>query len=97
MHAGDYVAAEPLYQQALAIQEKALGADHPDMATSLDNLAWLYRSKCRYAEAEPLFQRALAIREKVLNQATQPWDTGSTHKRVISVRPGHRVYESRVD
>ncbi len=32
-----------------------------------------------------------------LNQATQPWDTGSTHKRVISVRPGHRVYESRVD
>ena len=34
---------------------------------------------------------------EILNQATQPWDTGSTHKRVISVRPGHRVYESRVD
>jgi hypothetical protein len=31
-----------------------------------------------------------------LNQATQHWYTGSTHKRVISVRPGHRVYESRV-
>jgi tetratricopeptide (TPR) repeat protein len=54
MHAGDYVAAEPLYQQALAIQEKALGADHPDMATSLDNLAALYRREGRYAEAEPL-------------------------------------------
>jgi aminoglycoside 6'-N-acetyltransferase I len=32
-----------------------------------------------------------------LNQATQHWYTGSTHKRVILVRPGHRVYESRVD
>jgi hypothetical protein len=31
-----------------------------------------------------------------LNQATQHWYTGSTHKRVISVRPGHRVYESHV-
>ena len=32
-----------------------------------------------------------------LNQTTQHWHTGSTHKRVISVRLGHRVYESRVD
>jgi hypothetical protein len=32
-----------------------------------------------------------------LNQTTQHWYTGSTHKRVVSVRPGHRVYESRVD
>jgi hypothetical protein len=32
-----------------------------------------------------------------LNQTTQPWYTGSTHKRVVSVHPGHRVYEARVD
>jgi hypothetical protein len=36
-------------------------------------------------------------RAMVLNQATQHWYTGSTHKRVISMRLGHRVYESRVD
>jgi SAM-dependent methyltransferase len=35
--------------------------------------------------------------EWTLNQTTQHWHTGSTHKRVISVRLGHRVYESRVD
>ncbi len=34
------------------------------MATSLNNLAELYRVQGRYAEAEPLYQRSLAIREK---------------------------------
>jgi tetratricopeptide (TPR) repeat protein len=38
---GRYARAEPLYQRALAIREKALGPDHPDVATSLSNLAQL--------------------------------------------------------
>ena len=36
------------------------------MATSLNNLAELYRVQGNYSEAEPLYQRSLAIREKVL-------------------------------
>jgi tetratricopeptide (TPR) repeat protein len=36
------------------------------VATSLNNLAVLYRDQGRYAQAEPLFQRALAIWEKAL-------------------------------
>ncbi len=51
---------------ALAICEKALGPDHPDVATALNNLAVLYRAQGRYAEAEPLYKRSLAIREKAL-------------------------------
>ena len=39
---GDYAKAEPLYRRALAIREKALGPEHPDTATSLNNLAGLY-------------------------------------------------------
>ena len=46
--------------------EKALGPEHPDVATSLNNLAALYQATGRYAEAEPLYQRALAILEEVL-------------------------------
>ena len=46
--------------------EKALGPDHPDVATALNGLAGLYRLQGRYAEAEPLYKRALAIREKAL-------------------------------
>jgi CHAT domain-containing protein len=61
-----YEKAEPLYQRALAINEKALGPEHPEVASSLFNLASLYTERGDYAKAEKLFQRALAIREKVL-------------------------------
>ena len=53
-------------QAPLAIREKALGPDHPDVATSLYDLAELYQVQGQYAKAEPLYQRALAIREKAL-------------------------------
>jgi tetratricopeptide (TPR) repeat protein len=44
--------------------EKALGPDHPGVATSLNNLAVLYQEMGRPADAEPLARRALTIREK---------------------------------
>ena len=40
--------------------------DHPDVATSLNNLAVLYKKQGRYAAAEPLYKRALSIYEKAL-------------------------------
>jgi len=64
----DYAAAEPLYQRALKIDEDLLGPDHPDVATSLNNLAELYRVLGRFAEAEPLYLRALMISEEALGQ-----------------------------
>ncbi len=39
---GDHAAALPLYRQALEIRRTALGENHPDFATSLNNLAMLY-------------------------------------------------------
>jgi tetratricopeptide (TPR) repeat protein len=66
--AGQYVKAEPLYKRALEIREKALGKDHLETATSLNNLASLYESQGKYAEAEPLHKRALEIREKALGK-----------------------------
>ena len=43
-----------------------MGPDHPDTASSLNNLALLYQDQGKYAEAEPLYQRALAICEQQL-------------------------------
>ena len=63
-YTGDYAAAEPLYLRALAIREKAFGPDDPEVATTLNNLAVLYRQKGDYAKAEPLLLRDLAITEK---------------------------------
>jgi hypothetical protein len=40
---GRYADAEPLYKRFLATKEKALGPDHSSTATSLNNLAWLYK------------------------------------------------------
>src|SRR5713101_1885368 len=70
-----YGEAESLYQRSLAIWEKALGPEHPDVAASLNNLAVLYKNQGRYAEAEPLYQRSLAIWEKTL---------GSEHLKIAS-------------
>ncbi|MGH6847493.1 MAG: tetratricopeptide repeat protein, partial [Methylocella sp.] len=55
---GRYSEAEPLFQRALAIWEKALGPEHPDVATSLNNLALLYDAQGQYVQAEPLYRRA---------------------------------------
>ncbi|XYI00858.1 tetratricopeptide repeat protein [Sorangium sp. So ce1128] len=61
-------AALPLAERTLAILEKALGKEHPDVATSLNSLALLYYTKGDYARAEPLYQRALAIDEMALGR-----------------------------
>jgi tetratricopeptide (TPR) repeat protein len=59
---GQYAQAEPLYRRALAIKEKALGPEHPNVATTLANYADLLRKLDRTAEAETMEARAKAIR-----------------------------------
>jgi len=61
---GDYRAAEPLQVRALAMFERALSPDDPDLAVAVRNLGVLYDLEGRYREAEPLHLRALAIQEK---------------------------------
>ena len=49
----------PLFERALAIREKVLGPEHPDTATSLNNLALLLQAQGDFAGARPLFERVL--------------------------------------
>lgn len=42
-----YAEAEPLYERALAIREKTLGPDHPDVAMVLNNQAVLKNAQAR--------------------------------------------------
>jgi len=65
---GKYEEAEQLYKRCLEIRETKIGKNHPDVATSLNNLAELYRSQGKYEEAEPLYQRSLGIYEKALGK-----------------------------
>ena len=45
-----------------------LGENHPDYATTLNNLAELYRNMGQYEKAEPLYSQALEIRKRVLGE-----------------------------
>ena len=74
---GRYSEAEPLFRDALEIREKQLGPEHPDVASSLNNLAGLLQVQGKYAEAEPLYLRASVILEKQL---------GPEHPNTITAR-----------
>jgi tetratricopeptide (TPR) repeat protein len=50
----------------LEIYKKLQDAEHPDIATSINDLAGLYRVQGRYTEAEPLYKQALEMRQKLL-------------------------------
>jgi tetratricopeptide (TPR) repeat protein len=65
---GVYSRAEPWYEQCLITARGRLGEEHPDVATSLNNLAYLYISQGRYAKAEPLYLQALELRKCLLGQ-----------------------------
>jgi Tfp pilus assembly protein PilF len=58
---GDLAGAQPYFERALAIREKALGPDHPDTAQSLNNLGYLLKTRGDLVGARPYFERALAI------------------------------------
>jgi tetratricopeptide (TPR) repeat protein len=65
---GEYVEAESVMLTDLANEEKRLGKEHQDVATSLCNLAVVYESQGKYDQAEALHIRSLAIREKILDK-----------------------------
>jgi CHAT domain-containing protein/lipopolysaccharide biosynthesis regulator YciM len=68
---GRYREAIPIAQRALAASEKALGAEHLEVADIAESLGRAYLTAGYYDSAEPVLRRALAIREKVLGPAHQ--------------------------
>ena len=63
---GKYQEAIPLAEQVVVLTRRSRGPEHPDTATSLENLGQLYYCIGDYAKAELLYQQALRISEKVL-------------------------------
>ena len=79
---GRYEDAEPLYDEALSISRRVLGADHPETATSLNKLAGVYRAQGRYVEAAPMVMDAVEIMERVL---------GAEHPNTKIMRKNYEV------
>ncbi|TYT69811.1 tetratricopeptide repeat protein, partial [Microcystis aeruginosa] len=72
---------------SLSLIEQLLQENHPDVATSLNNLAELYKYQGRYAEAEPLYVRAIAIYQERL---------GENHPHTQTVRQNFMILLSRL-
>ena len=70
---GRYAEAIPVAEQIVAINEKALGTDHPDIVGSLSWLAFLYQNDGDDKKAESIYRRAIAICE------TYKQTTGQDH------------------
>jgi tetratricopeptide (TPR) repeat protein len=78
---GDYKKAESYALRAVEVTEKARGPDHPETATSLNDLAKVYEAMGDTAKAQPLRERAAKIRNKDrTNVAASPQQT-------VSARP----------
>lgn len=65
IEAGKFPEAQTLAEKALATREQALGPDHAEVASSLTQLASIWRNRRDLAKAETLSQRALTIAEKI--------------------------------
>ena len=63
---GDYTGAEGSLREALTIAEAAFGSEHPVVAETLSELAFLMPYLAR--DAEPLYRQALAIRRHALGE-----------------------------
>jgi TonB family protein len=68
---GKYQEALPLAQRALELREKALGREHPLVASALMNVATLDSYLRNFEEAKSLAHRALAIYEKLGGEYVQ--------------------------
>lgn len=65
---GFYISAETLLKQAIDVQKNTLGQNHPNYATSLNNLAAMYRITGQYEKAESLNAQAIAIIRNALGE-----------------------------
>ena len=64
------------FRQSLAIDEKALGQNHPELSVDLNNLGAAYLDQKKLNEAEKSFKQALTLRQKAV---------GSDHIRLVGI------------
>lgn len=64
--AGDFARADGLLREALALQEAALGPSHPELASTLNNLAVVCETTGHIEDAERFYRRAYAVASATL-------------------------------
>jgi serine/threonine protein kinase/tetratricopeptide (TPR) repeat protein len=65
---GQNAKAEEMQRNGLAIAKELHGNEHPDVATSLNDLSMVLEHEGKLGEAEPMQREALAMRKKLLGK-----------------------------
>jgi tetratricopeptide (TPR) repeat protein len=77
---GKYAAAQPLFEKTLEIHRRLLTDDHPETATSYNDVAFILNARAKYGAAQPLFVKALELRRRLLTD-DHP-DTAASYNNV---------------
>ena len=90
-----YGEVEPLLVEALASRRRVHGAEkaHPDIATTLNNLAMLYKKQGRYDDAEALYVEALAMWRRVHGAEKAHPDIATTLNNLAMLYEVQRRYD----
>ncbi|SCO92473.1 uncharacterized protein FRV6_16601 [Fusarium oxysporum] len=65
---GKYLDVKQIYRKALDLTKEALGPEHPDTLTSMNNLANVLDHQDNYKEAEEVYRQTLDLAKEVLGR-----------------------------
>jgi eukaryotic-like serine/threonine-protein kinase len=94
---GLYSRAQPLLEQAVAIDRRVLGPKNPQTLRSMSNMAWLLNREGKLTEAEKLQRETLEVQRQVLG-GEQP-DTLESMRHLASTldNEGHYAEAEKLD
>ena len=92
---GDYDKALEYYQNALKIREEKLGLEHPDTATSYNNIGLIYKKKGENNKALKYYELSLEVRKKVLGP-DHP-DTATSYDNIGGVYNSKDEYKKALE
>jgi tetratricopeptide (TPR) repeat protein len=87
----DLPAAERYYRGNLGVDRKVLGPDHPDTATTMNNLARVLLEERRFGDAAPLLDHAISIGERERGEANAFMAFAYSNLAIVSSHTGKPV------
>jgi tetratricopeptide (TPR) repeat protein len=99
---GKYREAITYYEKSLKIRQKTLPANHPDLATSYNNIGLVYKNMEEYLKAFSYYEKALEIDQKTLPAnhpllATSYNNIGGLYKKMREYSKALSYYEKALE
>jgi eukaryotic-like serine/threonine-protein kinase len=94
---GLYPRAHALLQQAMEIQKRALGPEHPETLKSESSLAYILFQEGHYAEAEKLNRDTLDVQRRVLGPEHPDTLRSMYNLGILFHSEGHRADAEKLD